>query len=93
MFAPLSLFLFILLFIFARKVFQACLCVLLGVRLDINDEDNHHPANKANDVVLCINIIIMAINILINSFDMKDSDNIMPKPDGGNATISTIPVL
>lgn len=57
-------------------VLQACLCVLLEVRLDINDGDNQNHANKANDIVLCVNIVIMAMNVVINSFDMKESDNI-----------------
>ncbi|KAJ8960217.1 hypothetical protein NQ318_003941 [Aromia moschata] len=56
------------------QVAQACLCVLLGTALDINKEGDHPNANKANNVILCVNIVIMAVNVLISSFEMKGDD-------------------
>ncbi|CAH1116696.1 unnamed protein product [Phaedon cochleariae] len=59
------------------QVLQGCLCVVLGSRLNINKENDQTDANKANNVILCVNIVIMATNILINSFEMKDGDNVV----------------
>uniref|UniRef100_V5FYP9 Ninjurin-2 n=1 Tax=Anoplophora glabripennis TaxID=217634 RepID=V5FYP9_ANOGL len=59
------------------QVAQACLCVILGTYLNINKEGDHPNASKANNVVLCVNIIIMAVNILISSFEMKESQDIV----------------
>ncbi|RZC34538.1 ninjurin-1, partial [Asbolus verrucosus] len=57
----------------AVNVVQAILCVLLGTTLNLNKEDHQQSANRANNVILCINIILMAVNILISSFEMKES--------------------
>ncbi|XP_066263136.1 ninjurin-2-like isoform X3 [Euwallacea similis] len=54
------------------QVGQACLCVLLGTALNINKEDHCPNANKANNIILCVNIAIMAVNVLISSFEMKE---------------------
>ncbi|XP_018563038.1 ninjurin-2 isoform X2 [Anoplophora glabripennis] len=59
------------------QVAQACLCVILGTYLNINKEGDHPNASKANNLVLCVNIIIMAVNILISSFEMKESQDIV----------------
>ncbi|XP_056636458.1 ninjurin-1-like [Diorhabda sublineata] len=56
------------------QVIQACFSVILASKLDINKEHQQENANKTNNVVLCLNIVIMAINILINVFAMKDDD-------------------
>ncbi|CAH1181944.1 unnamed protein product [Phyllotreta striolata] len=66
------------------QIVQACLCVILGVTLNINKDVHQENANKANNIVMCINILIMAVNVVINTFDMKDPDN-----STGSTTIST----
>ncbi|KAL1493677.1 hypothetical protein ABEB36_009374 [Hypothenemus hampei] len=53
------------------QVIQACLCVLLGSALNINKEEQCPNANRANNVTLCVNIAIMAVNVIIGSFEMK----------------------
>ncbi|CAG9832507.1 unnamed protein product [Diabrotica balteata] len=53
------------------QVIQAVLCVILGGSYDINKEHHQDNANKTNNVVMVINIVIMAVNVLINSFEMK----------------------
>ncbi|KAJ8969458.1 hypothetical protein NQ317_008790 [Molorchus minor] len=58
----------------AVNVIQACICILLGSSLNINKEGDHPNANKANNVILCANIVIMAVNILINAFEMKEAE-------------------
>ncbi|KAJ8939090.1 hypothetical protein NQ314_011244 [Rhamnusium bicolor] len=55
-------------------VIQACLCVLLGSSLDINKEEDHPHANRTNNIVMCVNIVIMAANVLISAFEMKESN-------------------
>ncbi|CAH1998300.1 unnamed protein product [Acanthoscelides obtectus] len=65
------------------QVLQAILCVLLGSRLDINKENHQENANKANNVILCLNILVMATNILISAFEMKESTDHLD----GNTTI------
>ncbi|XP_008193815.1 ninjurin-1 isoform X6 [Tribolium castaneum] len=57
------------------QVFQAILCVLLGTTLNLNKEGDHKSADRANNVILCINIILMATNILISAFEMKEDSN------------------
>jgi hypothetical protein len=54
-------------------VVAAILCVILGTTLNLNKEGDHQNADRANNVVLCINIVLMAVNILISSFEMKES--------------------
>ncbi|KAJ3647306.1 hypothetical protein Zmor_019190 [Zophobas morio] len=56
------------------QVVQAILCVVLGASLSLNNEDDHNSAEKANNVILCLNIVLMADNILISSFEMKESN-------------------
>ncbi|XP_072383762.1 ninjurin-2-like isoform X1 [Diabrotica undecimpunctata] len=53
------------------QVIQAVLCVILGGSYDINKEHHQDNANKTNNVVMVINIVIMAVNVIINSFEMK----------------------
>ncbi|KAJ3637259.1 hypothetical protein MTP99_000733 [Tenebrio molitor] len=55
------------------QVVAAILCVILGTTLNLNKEGDHQNADRANNVVLCINIVLMAVNILISSFEMKES--------------------
>ncbi|XP_074027377.1 ninjurin C isoform X2 [Leptinotarsa decemlineata] len=66
------------------QVVQGCICILLGSSLNLNKEDHQDNANTANNVVLCINVILMVLNILINAFDMKEAD------DGSHVTNSNI---
>ncbi|XP_050315873.1 ninjurin-2 isoform X1 [Anthonomus grandis grandis] len=60
------------------QVIQACLCVLLGSALNINKEDHCPNANKANNIILCVNIVIMAVNVIIGTFEMKEGDPVIP---------------
>ncbi|CAG9762015.1 unnamed protein product [Ceutorhynchus assimilis] len=55
------------------QVVQACLCVMLGSALNINKEEHCPNANKANNIILCMNIVLMAVNVLIGTFEMKDA--------------------
>ncbi|VEN49077.1 unnamed protein product [Callosobruchus maculatus] len=69
------------------QVLQAILCVLLGSKLDINKENHQDDANKANNIILCLNIVVMATNILISAFEMKEgTDHI----DGSVMTTSSL---
>lgn len=58
-----------------EKVLQASLCLLLGSGLNINKEDDQNKAQKANDVVLVLNVLIVAANVLISAFEMKETDD------------------
>lgn len=57
------------------KVLQASLCVVLGTVFNMNKEEDQNGANKTNDVVLVTTILIVATNIIINAFEMKEADD------------------
>ncbi|XP_060528940.1 ninjurin-2-like isoform X2 [Cylas formicarius] len=59
------------------QVLQACLCVVLGSALNINKEGHCDQANTANNFVLCVNIVIMAVNIVISTFEVKEAMDVM----------------
>lgn len=58
---------------------QASLCVVLGTALDINKEKQQKIASVANEVVLVLNVLIVAVNVIINAFDMKESTDAAEK--------------
>lgn len=60
------------------QIVQACLCVVLGSAYNINKEGDCTTANKTNNIILCTNIGIMAVNVLINSFEMKEGSSNFP---------------
>ncbi|XP_019881933.1 ninjurin-2 isoform X3 [Aethina tumida] len=66
------------------QIIICCLCVMLGSWLNIN-KDSHCPrADQFNDVLLCLNVVLVAINVLISSFDMRNSS------DTGNVVTNLI---
>ncbi|XP_048523789.1 ninjurin-2 isoform X4 [Dendroctonus ponderosae] len=71
------------------QIAQACLCVLLGSTLNINKEDHCPNANKANNTIMCINIVIMAINVLISSFEMKEGSDVLALLIGNRTQLSS----
>ncbi|ENN78075.1 hypothetical protein YQE_05229, partial [Dendroctonus ponderosae] len=73
----------------ALPIAQACLCVLLGSTLNINKEDHCPNANKANNTIMCINIVIMAINVLISSFEMKEGSDVLALLIGNRTQLSS----
>ncbi|KAI7815316.1 ninjurin, partial [Rhyzopertha dominica] len=48
------------------QVVQASLCILLGAVLNINKESDQTNADKANNITLVLNVVIVAVNIIIN---------------------------
>lgn len=62
-------------FFLPSKVLQASLCVVLGAVFNMNKEEDQNGADKTNDVVLVITILIVATNIVINAFEMKEVDD------------------
>lgn len=54
------------------QVIQGLLCVFLGTGLDINKEKDHNKANIANNVLLGLNVLIVAVNVIISAFEMRD---------------------
>lgn len=54
---------------------QASLCILLGAVLNINKESDQTNADKANNITLVLNVVIVAVNIIINVFEMKDTQD------------------
>ncbi|XP_045470214.1 ninjurin-1-like isoform X2 [Harmonia axyridis] len=57
------------------QIVQGTLCIFLGVKFDINDKDDHSPADKVNNFVVLTNFLLMGVNIVINTFDMRSSDS------------------
>lgn len=63
-------------FIFHRtKVIQAFVCVFLGTRLDINKDTHQNTADYVNNSILAANVLIVAVNIVINVFEMREPTN------------------
>ncbi|XP_049826837.1 ninjurin-1 isoform X5 [Aethina tumida] len=56
------------------QVVIVSLCILLGVKLDITEENDHDTANMSNNIVLCLNVILVAVNIIISAFDMRSAE-------------------
>lgn len=69
------LFLFVIfwLLFFCFEVVQAGLCLILGAALNINKQHHWLNAQRANDIVLVLNIVIVAVNIVINAFDTRET--------------------
>lgn len=59
-----------------QKVLQAILCVLLALILDINQIDQQKAAEICNNMSLAIVIVVVALNVVISSFDIKNGDTI-----------------
>ncbi|KAL3285572.1 hypothetical protein HHI36_000102 [Cryptolaemus montrouzieri] len=55
------------------QVLQGALCIFLGTKVDINDQDDHSKAEKANNYVVLINFLLVGVNVVINTFDIKSS--------------------
>lgn len=62
---------FIYFFYLFIKVIQGVLCAILGTALDINKEHQQSKANKANNLIVALNIILAAVNIVISVFEGK----------------------
>lgn len=68
-------FLFFHFSFFLLQILQGTLCIFLGVKLDINESGDHSQADKVNNFVVLVNFLLMGVNIVINTFDMKSSDS------------------
>ncbi|KAK9878528.1 hypothetical protein WA026_022426 [Henosepilachna vigintioctopunctata] len=53
------------------QVVQGTLCIFLGVRLNINDQEDHSKAEQANNYVVWVNFFLMGVNVVINVFDIR----------------------
>lgn len=71
----LFIFSFFLLFwlLFYFEVSQAGLCLILGTIFNINKEHQWINADRINDFVLLLNVVTVAVNIVINAFDKKET--------------------
>lgn len=54
------------------QVIQGVLCAILGTVLDINKEHQQNNANRANNIIVALNVLLAAVNIVISVFESKD---------------------
>ncbi|XP_031329350.1 ninjurin-2 isoform X4 [Photinus pyralis] len=60
------------------QTFQALLCIFLGARLNINKESHQDTANRTNNIVLCVNIVVFVVNIVLEAFNLSNDRKISP---------------
>lgn len=54
------------------QVVQGILMALLAIIFDLNKVEEHRRTNIANNVLLMVTVISVAINIVISTFDIAD---------------------
>ncbi|CRK92147.1 CLUMA_CG005702, isoform A [Clunio marinus] len=54
------------------QVVQAIIMAILAIVFDLNKVEEHRRTNIANNILLIITIISVAINIIISTFDIAD---------------------
>ncbi|XP_033212038.1 ninjurin-2-like isoform X1 [Belonocnema kinseyi] len=73
------------------QLVQGIICVLLGSNFDINNEHHQGKANLWNDVCMSMMVVTVAVNVILSSFELRDSNYVQyrsMKPsisDEGNA--------
>ncbi|XP_018321546.1 ninjurin-2 isoform X1 [Agrilus planipennis] len=58
------------------QVVQAALNILLGSMWNINNKQDHEGANWMNNLICIMNIVVVAIDIIIGMFEMKNEDHV-----------------
>uniref|UniRef100_A0A8D8JRA7 Ninjurin-2 n=1 Tax=Culex pipiens TaxID=7175 RepID=A0A8D8JRA7_CULPI len=56
----------------ALQVVQAIIIIILVLVLNINKTEEQNKSNIVNNVLMCISIVSVVINIIINAFDMRN---------------------
>lgn len=53
------------------QVLQACVCIILGLILDISNVNHQKRAQIVNNVSLAIAVVVVTMNVIISAFDIK----------------------
>lgn len=59
------------------QVSQAILGAVLGSIYNINKKKDQKNANLVNNTLLATNIIIVALNVIISGFDLREKENLL----------------
>lgn len=57
------------------QIFQAVVCVVLGLVFDINKVDQQKSAEIINNISLSMSIIVVTLNVVLSVFDIKNSSD------------------
>lgn len=60
---------------FFYQIFQAVVCVILGLVFDINKVDQQKSADIINNVSVSIAVVVVTLNVVISAFDIKNSSD------------------
>lgn len=60
---------------FFHQIFQAVVCVILGLVFDINKVDQQKSADIINNVSVSIAVVVVTLNVVISAFDIKNSSD------------------
>lgn len=60
---------------FCYQIFQAVVCVVLGLVFDINKVDQQKSADIINNVSVSIAVVVVTLNVVISAFDIKNSSD------------------
>lgn len=61
--------------LFFHQIFQAVVCVILGLVFDINKVDQQKSADIINNVSVSIAVVVVTLNVVISAFDIKNSSD------------------
>ncbi|XP_058834199.1 ninjurin-2-like [Topomyia yanbarensis] len=54
------------------QILQAIIIVVLGMLLNINKIEEQRKSDIINNILICVTVVTVVINIVISSFDMKN---------------------
>ncbi|XP_017779635.1 PREDICTED: ninjurin-2-like isoform X1 [Nicrophorus vespilloides] len=74
------------------QILQGILCIFLGTGVDINEEKDAKQATKANNIMLCLNVLSVGINVLISAFEMKEDYGSYATSEPSSITTPLLPV-
>lgn len=60
---------------FIFQIFQAVVCVVLGLVFNINKVDQQKSAEIINNISVSIAVIVVTLNVVISAFDIKNTSD------------------
>lgn len=54
------------------QLIQGIVCVFVGTGVDLYEQQDAKKANLANNIILSLNLLLMVVNIIISTFEMKE---------------------
>lgn len=70
------------------QLIQGIVCVFVGTGVDLYEQQDAKKANLANNIILSLNLLLMVVNIIISTFEMKEDFS-----DTGDTTTAATKLL